>query len=55
MLQPRTVELKRAKQGANERRERASGAEASRSLGNPSTVEKGGDLLLEECGPLAEC
>ena len=49
MLQPRTVELKRAKQGA--KRAAAAGLELERRPAvrtGRTRVEKGGDLLLEE-------
>src|SRR5216683_3382341 len=49
MLQPRTVELKRAKQGA--KRPAGVGLELERRPAVPARrtrVEKGGDLLLEE-------
>jgi len=49
MLQPRTVELKRAKQGA--KRPTGVGLELERRPAVPARrthVEKGGDLLLEE-------
>ena len=49
MLQPRTVELKRAKHGA--KRPAGAGLELERRPTVPARrtcVEKGGDLLLEE-------
>ena len=48
MLQPRTVELKRAKQGAKRAAERALSLSGVPQSGQSSTCRESVDLLLEE-------